>query len=261
MIGLSAALWTEALKARRSRLLWLTALGFSLAPLMGGLFMIVLRDPEWARSTGLLTAKAQLTVGTADWPTYWGVLAQATALGGMFLFGLVATWVFGREYSDHTAKDLLALPTAREAIVVAKFVVVACWSALLTAMVWGLGWGVGSAIGLSGSSPDLTLYAAGQIAVVAGLTILLLPPFALVASAGRGYLPSIGSIFLAVFLAQILAALGWGPYFPWAVPSLLSGAAGPSAAELGAESYLVVALAGLAGVAGTLAWWRFADQT
>ncbi len=261
MTGLSSALWAEALKARRSKLLWLTALGFSLAPLMGGLFMIVLRDPEWARSVGILGTKARLAAGTADWPAYWGLLAQETAVGGLFVFGIVATWVFGREYSDHTAKDLLALPTAREAIVVAKFVVVACWSALLTAMVWVIGWGIGSAIGLPGWSADLASHAAGQIAVVAILTILLLAPFAFVASAGRGYLPSIGSIFLAEFLAQILAALGWGAYFPWAVPALLSGAAGPGAAGLGAESYLVVALAGLAGVAGTLAWWRFADQT
>ena len=35
------------------------------------------------------------------------------AAGGLFLFGFLFIWVFGREYSDRTAKDLLALPTAR----------------------------------------------------------------------------------------------------------------------------------------------------
>jgi ABC-2 type transport system permease protein len=43
--------------------------------------------------------------------------------------------VFGREYSDRTLKDLLALPTLRSAIVLAKFVVVASWSAALTVVI------------------------------------------------------------------------------------------------------------------------------
>ncbi|MEV0143917.1 MULTISPECIES: ABC transporter permease [unclassified Nonomuraea] len=38
---------------------------------------------------------------------------------------MIAIWLFGREFSDHTAKDLLALPTSRTAIVAAKFVVAA----------------------------------------------------------------------------------------------------------------------------------------
>src|SRR6266542_6113656 len=130
-----AALWAEVLKARRSKVPWLTALGFSLAPLVGGLFMIILKDPERARSMGLISTKAQLTVGVADWPTYFGLLAQATAVGGGVLFSLVTTWVFGREFSDHTAKELLALPTPRAAIVAAKFVVVMTWAAGLAGLV------------------------------------------------------------------------------------------------------------------------------
>jgi ABC-2 type transport system permease protein len=261
MNGLPAALWTELLKARRSKALWLTALGFSLAPLAGALFMVVLRDPDWARRAGLLNAKAQAISGSADWPSYWSLLAQATAVGGLLIFGVVATWVFGREHSDHTAKDLLALPTAREAIVCAKFVVVAGWSLLLAALIYALTVCLGSALGLPGGSAALTAQAAGTMGLVAGLTILLVTPLAWVASAARGYLPAIGALFLLVFLAQILATLGWGAYFPWAIPALAAGSAGPEAAQLGPESYLIVTLAGLAGIAATLAWWRLADQT
>jgi ABC-2 type transport system permease protein len=38
-------------------------------------------------------------------------------------------------------------------------------------------------------------------------------PVALLASAGRGYLPPLGWVFLTFFLAQILAAIGWGHGF------------------------------------------------
>ena len=98
-----AALWAESLMARRSKVPWLTAFGFSLAPLMGGLFMVILKDPARARSMGLISTKAQLTAGVADWPTFLGVLAQATAVGGAMLFALVTAWVFGREFAGGAA--------------------------------------------------------------------------------------------------------------------------------------------------------------
>src|SRR6185436_12962467 len=160
-----AALWAEALKARRSRVPWLTALGFSLAPLVGGLFMIILKDPERARSMGLISSKAQLTVGVADWPTYFGVLAQATAVGGGVLFSLVTAWVFGREFSDRTAKELLATPTPRSAIIAAKFAVIVVWTACLVVLVFILGLIVGNGVGLPGWSTALLRQGAADLAV------------------------------------------------------------------------------------------------
>jgi ABC-2 type transport system permease protein len=256
-----AALWAEALKARRSKVPWLTALGFSLAPLVGGLFMIILKDPERARSLGLISAKAQLAVGVADWPTMLGLLTQATAIGGGLLFTLVTTWVFGREFSDHTAKELLALPTPRAAIVSAKLVVIGIWAAGLTALVLVLGLVVGAAVGLPGWSMALLWQTTGALVITASLTLALMSPVALLASAGRGYLPPIGWAFLTVFLAQIVAAIGWGGWFPWSVPALFSEIAGPRTAQIGPQSYVVVGLTFVAGLAGTFAWWQRADQT
>ena len=260
MTNWQAALWSEMLKARRSRTPLLTAAGFALAPLVGGLFMLILKDPHWARRAGLLTTKAQLTAGTADWPTYLDLLAQATAVGGFLVFGIVATWVFGREFSDRTAKDLLALPTSRAVLVGAKFVVVAVWSMALAVMVFGLGLAVAFAIGLPGWSATLLRDSTLSIAGTAALTVLLVTPLAWAASSGRGYLPPVGGMILALIFAQVLAATGWGVYFPWSVPALGSGVAGSNTPNLGWISYLTVVLVGCIGVAGTLAWWRWADH-
>lgn len=261
MTGFPAALWTEILKARRSRMPWLTALGSLGAPLVGGLFMMILKDPALALRMGLITAKAQLRAGTADWPTFFGMLTQSVAIGGMILFGLVAIWVFGREWSDRTVKDLLALPTTRAAVVGAKLVVIVAWSAILAVVMYSVGLVVGMTVGLPGWSSGLALDSAVRLALIGFLTIMLALPFAWAASAGRGYLPPIGAMFLAIFLAQILAATGWGSYFPWSVAGLASGAAGPEAASMGAGSYILVVLTGIAGAAGTLVWWQIADHT
>ncbi|RDI34384.1 hypothetical protein [Lentzea flaviverrucosa] len=79
---------------------------------MGGLFRFILQDPDRARSLGLIGTKAALVGRDADWPTYLGFLAQTTAVGGMLVFGMVSVWLFGREFSQNTVKDLLALPSA-----------------------------------------------------------------------------------------------------------------------------------------------------
>lgn len=114
MNNLLQAIWVEFLKIRSSPMPLLTLLGFSLAPLVGGFFMIILKDPELARRVGVVSDKAQMLSGAADWTTYLGLVAQASALGGIILYSFIASWVFGREYSDHTLKDLLALPTPRQ---------------------------------------------------------------------------------------------------------------------------------------------------
>jgi ABC-2 type transport system permease protein len=261
MSGFGAALWSEWLKARRSKAPWLMTLGLCFAQLAIALFMFILKDPDWARQQGLITAKAQITGAVADWPTFLSFLGQALAAGGLLIFGLILIWVFGREYSDRTVKDLLALPTSREAIVTAKFVVASGWSAATGVVAYVLGLTLGQIIGLPGWSAQLVLQASSTATVIAVLTILLAAPFAWAASAGRGYLPPIGCMFLVVALAQILARLGWGELFPWCVPALLSAATGPAGAQPGVLSYIIVVLTGLAGLSCTLARWRYADQT
>jgi len=256
-----SSLWAETLKIRRSKVPLFTAIGFSMAPLMGGLFMIILKDPEAARSMGLISTKAQLTVGVADWPTFFSILAQAVAVGGAILFAIITAWVFGREFSDRTAKELLALPTSREAIVTAKFVVITVWTLALCLFIFGLGLVIGNLVVIPGWSEELLRTAFMDILGSAALTIALLPFVALLASVGRGYLPPFGWTILTVVLAQIAAITGWGDWFPWSVPALFSGAAGPRAELLGMHSYIIVFITSLIGLAATFYWWRNADQT
>jgi ABC-2 type transport system permease protein len=261
MNGFLSALWSETLKMRRSKVPLFTAIGFSILPLAGGLFMVILKDPEAARTMGLISAKAQFTMGVADWPAYFGFLAQGVAVAGMILFSIVTTWVFGREFSDHTIKELLALPTSREATITAKFIVIGVWTMIVTLLIFGVSLVVGKLVVLPGWSMELFGSTFIGIMGCALLTLGLLPAVALLASTGRGYLPPFGWMILTMVLAQFSAILGWGDWFPWAVPALFSGAAGPRAENLGVHSYIMLALTFLLGLAATYYWWRSADQT
>jgi ABC-2 type transport system permease protein len=256
-----SALWVEFLKGRRSKVPFFTALGFSIVPLIGGLFMIILKDPEAAKSMGLISAKAQLTVGVADWTAFFNLIAQAVAVGGAILFAIVTAWIFGREFSDRTAKELLALPTSRATIIGAKFIVIAAWTFTLSLFVFGFGLVVGKLVVIPGWSTESMQTAFVDILGSAVLTIILLPFVALVASMGRGYLPAFGWTILTVAMAQIAAVTGWGDWFPWSIPALFSGAVGPRATQLGLHSYVIILLASIIGLVATFYWWRNADQT
>jgi ABC-2 type transport system permease protein len=261
MNALLTALWAETLKARRSKAPLLMGVAFAFFPLVSGLFMVILKDPEAARSMGLISTKAQIVAGTADWPTFFDVLFQATAMAGSILFAFVMAWVFGREFSDRTAKELLALPTPRGAIVGAKFILTAFWTLGLTLIVFVFALGVGAAVDIPGWSLDLAWSSFWSLVTIAALNFVLMPFVALCASAGRGYLPALGWAFSSFILAQIINILGWGDWFPWSVPALRSGMFGPQGAEqIGGHSYVLASLALVAGIVATSAWWRSADQ-
>ncbi|HSB02052.1 MAG TPA: ABC transporter permease [Anaerolineales bacterium] len=261
MTNFSSALWIETLKMFRSKVPLFTAIGFSMMPLAGGLFMVILKDPEAAKSLGLITTKAQLLTGAADWPSLFSFLAQAVAAGGMILFSIITIWVFGREFSDHTIKELLALPTSRETIVTAKFIVLAIWSLVITILIFGVGLLVGNLVVIPGWSAELVRTSFVNIVGTAALTIPLMSLVALLASAGRGYLPPFGWTIFTLFLANLSVILGWGDWLPWAVPGLFSGVGGTREELLGVHSYVILTVASIIGFGATYLWWRDADQT
>ena len=261
MTNFASALWAETLKMRRSKVPLFTSIGFFILPLVGGLFMIILKDPEAAKSMGLISTKAQITAGTADWPSFFSLITQGTAIAGAFLFAIVAIWSFGREFSDHTVKELLALPTSREATVTAKFVIIAVWTLALTLVMFVFSLIVGTMVTIPDWSSELLGDSFVNVMGSTFLNMLLLPYVALIASIGRGYMPPFGWTLLMIAFAQIAVVTGWGDWFPWAVPGLFSGAAGQRAELLGMHGYIIVVIASSIGLAATYYWWRTADQT
>lgn len=249
----------ESNKFFHSKVPLITMLALLMVPFIGGLFMFILKDPALAQKMGVISAKAQIA-GTSDWPSYLSLLAQAISIGGLLVFGFVTSWIFGREYSDRTIKDLLALPTSRNIIVLSKFIVVFLWCLLLSTFVFGLGLIVGNAVDMPGWSPEIVRQGFSIFFICTLLTILLSTPVALFASIGRGYLSPLGFIVFTLVLAQIFAATGYGQLFPWSIPALASGLAGTGSAVLEYISIIIVLLTSSVGLIGTCLWWRYADQ-
>ncbi len=255
-----AALWAEALKAYRSKVIGLSVAVVTILPLVDGLFMLILKNPERAKAMGLISVKAQLVAGTADWPSFFYVMVMIGIAVG-FLFGFLTAWVFGREFSDRTAKELLALPTSRGTILAAKFVLLAVWTQGLALWIFGLGLVIGLAVDIPGGSTNMAAVSFGYFMSIAFMNYLLMPWVAYTASLGRGYLPPMAWIVFTLASAQLLVVMGWGEWFPWAIPALVAEMAGPKGGSIGVHSLIMVFAAFAAGLAATFAWWRSADQS
>lgn len=261
MTQMRAALSAEFLKIRRSRVPWIACAALCIGPVMGAVFVVVLRTPGLIADNPALAAKATMTGFSPDWTGFLGLVAQVIGVGGPIVFGFVASWCFGREFSDGTAKDLLALPVSRTKIVLAKMIAVALWCFAVACVVLVVSLITGSALGLQQWSSALFLSACQDASNTAVMAVLLCPPVALVASVARGYLAPLGFVVLMIVLAQILGALGRGALFPWAVPGLYSGLVPGSRDSLTLLSYLLLCVVALGGTLGTIMWWRYADQS
>lgn len=255
-------LWVELRKTLRSKVPQLTILGSLFLPFGIGFLLFIARNPEISRKMGLITAKADLMRVTAtDWPSYLTLSAQMVAMAGFFFFCLITSWVFGREFIDGTLKDILAVPVPRVTIILAKFAVSAIWSSMFTLVMYVFILIIGGIFNLPQGSLRVIWQGSVLIVVTAIMTILVVFPFALLASIGRGYLLPMGAAIITLILANVAVIAGWGDYFPWAVPGMYTQAMLPSGDSPGVASYWVVILTGLAGIIGTYYWWKYADQS
>jgi len=258
MRALADMIWIEMRKAVCSRLPLFTAAGSLFLPLGIALLIFIAQNPESSRKLGLIGAKANLLAYAAmDWPAYLVLTAQMIAAGGFFLFCLIISWVFGREFVDGTLKDLLAVPVPRASILLAKFVVTGAWSAVVAAVILIASLLMGALLGLPQRSPDILLRGSALVAVTSCLVILVVMPFAFFASAGRGYLLPMGMAVLVLIAANLVAILGWSAYFPWAVPGFYAQNQG----DLALASYLIAVLTAVAGMFATYLWWQRTDQS
>ena len=242
-------------KALRSRVPFFTAFGFLMMPLIGALLIFIYKDPQLARQIGLLGTKANLVVGSADWTGYLTLMVEFTSLGGFFFFCLAVSWTFGREFTDGTLKDLLAVPVPRFDIVLAKFIITALWCAVLIVETFIVGLVLGAFIHLPGGSIAVFLHGTRLMAVTAIMSISLIMPFGFFASVGRGYLLPVGIMVLTVIMGNLAITLGWGENFPFSIPALVL-----QDVPLSIFSYILVGLTGLIGITGTYIWWKYADQ-
>jgi ABC-2 type transport system permease protein len=140
-------------------------------------------------------------------------------------------------------------------IAAAKLIVMASWSTLVSTMVVVVAIG----LGLAGDLGPLDAAALEEMAAVLALgllTSLLASTLALLASAGRGYLPAIGAMALLLMTAQMAVLFEAGAWYPFAAPGLwaVSGNQGELLVTL--PQLALAPVLALIGAGLTIRWWQ-----
>ncbi len=257
MTGISASIKAEFKKAVSSVVLPVTCVLSAFIPAMLSFMMFVLKNPELSRKLGLVGAKAKL-MGVADWPSYFVFLTQAVCGIEIVLFGFIISWVFGREYLDRTVKDLLAIPIPRAVIVVSKMTVAAVWCFAIFILVYIFSIAGGFIVGLPLWDKAAAINTFLKLFIATLGVIYLNATVAFIASATRGYLAAVGFVILSAVFINFTEVIGYGEYYPWSVP--MQYAIKGAGLQPGLISWVIVLITGAAGIAATIAWWRYADQ-
>lgn len=255
----SGILYGEFIKMMRSPVFWVSCCVVSIMPLMMGFMMFVLKHPETAANMGLITAKADISGMTPDWPSFLSIFTQGFAGMETVIFGFIAAWVFGREYTDRTLKDILALPVSRYSLAAGKFAVFIVWGYILFCVAFMLMLVSGNITGLAQWDAPLVKASLERLLMCTMLTLLLNFVTAFAACVTRGVLAAVAFIVLAAVTINFANVLGFGDVYPWSIP--MGYASIPlSGGDINPAGIIIVAVTGIAGAAGTFLWWRYADQ-
>jgi ABC-2 type transport system permease protein len=257
-LPLLAVLKTETRKAVASPMFLITVIGMTCMPLMLGLLMFVKKYPDSAHNV-ILLSKASMIPGNADWHTYFGFFGQMLGGAGLLVFGFCASWLFGREYSDRTMKDLLALPLPRGSQVFGKFAVLLFWCTLLFCAASAVAMLTGMALHLPGWTPAAASRSLLVVFIASLMNIGLNTVTSFIACLTRGYLAAIGFIIVALVLGNFTGMLGLAAYYPWAIP-MTYAVKGLEGDFVGIPGIVIVSGTSFAGLIATYLWWRYADQ-
>lgn len=251
---------TEFLKLRRSWAPWVTLGALMCGPLALALFMWIIREPGRAASLGLLGTKANLAGLEATWPAFASYLGLVVGAGGMMLLAFVVTYLFGREYADGTARNLLCLPIERGWFALGKLAVAAVWWLALTVAVLAEGFAIAAVMSLPGFSSDVAARMIGSTLTSAAVSFLLAPVVAWITIWTRNDLAALGFALGMLLLGDVVGHTGWAEWFPWSIVPLLTGMVGQGTATLPWTSYLVLVLTFVTGTIGAILQLRHADN-
>ena len=194
----------EFLKLKRSKIFLLSLLGAVLPPLL--MFIAVTSFDEGQTFEALFT----------------NVNMYMSAMFAVLIFAIIISYLFGREYNEHTLKTMLTIPVSREKFLASKYIMFLVWIVILTVVTSISTLAFGFAAGLDGFS--LKIFADGFVQLLYANVLLFLSfsPFVFVSLFITNMVPAmIGGAGLALVNLMVYGQ-NWAPFVPWVCPYLIA---------------------------------------
>ena len=231
----------EFLKLKRSKIFLLSLLGAILPPLL--MFIAVTSFDEGQTFEALFT----------------NVNMYMSAMFAVLIFTIIISYLFGREYNEHTLKTMLTIPVSRTKFLISKYVMFLVWIVILTVVTSMSTVAFGFVAGLDGFSIGLAANSFAQLLYANVLLFLTFSPFVFVSLFITNMVPAmVGGAGLALVNLMVYGQ-NWAPFVPWVCPYLIaSGEIAEYSASI-AVSYGIILATFLIGIAVSYIYFTKTD--
>ena len=212
----------EFLKLKRSNIFLLSLIGAIIPPLL--MFIAVTAFDEGNTFELLFT----------------NVNMYMSALFAVLLFAIMISYLFGREYNEHTLKTILTIPVSRGKFLLSKYVMFLVWILILTVVTSLSTLVFGFMAGLEGFSIKLFIDSFAQLMFGNVLLFLTFSPFVFISLLITNMVPAmVGGAGLTLVNLMIYGQ-SWAPYVPWVCPYLIASGEIAEYATSPTVSYAVI---------------------
>lgn len=194
----------EFLKLKRSNIFLLSLMGAVLPPLL--MFIAVFAFDE-GNSFDLLFSNVNMYM---------------SAVFAVLLFAIIISYLFGREYNEHTLKAMLTIPISRGKFLMAKYVMFLVWILILTVVTTLSTVIFGFIAGLEGFTLKLLVDSFAQLLFANVLLFLTFSPFVFISLFITNMVPAMVGGAGLTLVNMMIYGQTWAPYVPWVCPYLIA---------------------------------------
>ena len=194
----------EFLKLKRSKIFLLSIMGAILPPLL--MFIAVTSFDEGQTFEMLFT----------------NVNMYMSAIFAVLIFAIIISYLFGREYNEHTLKTMLTIPVSRGKFLISKYIMFLVWIVILTAVTSISTLIFGFIAGLDGFGLKLFIDSFGQLLFANVLLFLTFSPFVFVSLLVTNMVPAMVGGATLTLVNLMVYGQNWAPYVPWVCPYLIA---------------------------------------
>ena len=196
----------EFLKLKRSKIFLLTLLG---AIFPSFLLFLSSEFGEFTETISMETFLSQVNM-------YMSLIFV------VLLFTIIMSYLFGREYNEHTLKTILTAPTSRKMFLLSKYAMFLIWI-LIISMVTTLSAVVfGFMAGTTAFSITVVTDSFMQILLSNMLLFLAFTPLVFVTLKITNLVPAMIGGAALTFTNMIISSSKYGIYFPYSIPYLIA---------------------------------------
>ncbi len=194
----------EFLKLKRSNIFLLSLMGAILPPFL--MFIAVFAFDE----------------GNTFELLFNNVNMYMSALFAILLFAIMISYLFGREYNEHTLKTMLTIPVSRGNFLLSKYVMFLVWILILTVVTSLSTLVFGFIAGLEGFSLKLFIDSFIQLLFANVLLFLTFSPFVFLSLVITNMVPAMVGGAGLTLVNMLIYGQTWAPYVPWVCPYLIA---------------------------------------